>query len=73
MLPCLCDVFYVFFCSQLCPSDTDIVESFKRELSDAKSYVRKLAVVQLSEKGKDDKEDKEPKVTQVRFLVIDTQ
>ena len=58
---------YSFLCLQLGPTDPEIGERHKKEMSDAKAYAKKMTVVTLGgHKDKDkDKDDKDVKLDMV--------
>lgn len=51
------------FISQLHPPDSTIAEYSKKEMADAKTYARKLMVVNLSDKANEEKKKEEETVT----------
>ncbi len=53
-------------CFQLGPSDAEIAERHKKEVSEAKAYARKMTVVTLGGDKDKDKDDKDVKLDTVR-------
>ena len=58
---------FVLFILQLMPSDTDIMQTYKKSITEARQFARKMTIVLLSdrekeeeqaEKDKDNKDDK---------------